>query len=60
VGELQTFTPHDFDAWQAKHDTLPTTCALLPMKDVLLNDPKASVFTFDELQIPHHYKELRL
>ena len=60
VGELQTFTPHDFDAWQAKHDTLPTTCALLPMKDVLLNDPKASVFSFDDLQIPNHYKELRL
>ena len=40
VGELQTYTPHDFDAWRATHDTNPTTCALLPMQDVLLNDPK--------------------
>jgi len=60
VGELQTYTPHDFDAWRATHDTNPTTCALLPMQDVLLNDPNASVFTFDELQIPHNYKQLKL
>jgi hypothetical protein len=26
----------------------------------LLNDPNASVFTFDELQIPHNYKQLKL
>lgn len=58
AGILQTTTPRDFDEWQKKHDSLPTTCALLPMQEVLLNDPKARVISFHELNIPNNYQSI--
>ena len=59
TGILETTTPKNFDEWYAKHDSLPTTCALLPMQEVLLNDPKSSVITFNELNIPNNYQSIR-
>jgi len=59
TGILETTTPKNFDEWYAKHDSLPTTCALLPMQEVLLNDPKSRVITFHELNIPNNYQSIR-
>jgi len=60
AGILQTTTPNDFDKWFREKDTQPTTCALLPLAEVLLNDPQAKQLSFHELHInPKHYQELR-
>jgi hypothetical protein len=60
AGILQTTTPNDFDKWFREKDTQPTTCALLPLSEVLLNDPQAKQLSFHELHInPKHYQELR-
>jgi hypothetical protein len=56
---LETATPGDFEEWTKKHDTKPTTGALVPYADILTADPKASALNFYELNIPHHYKDLR-
>ena len=58
-GCLETATPGDFEEWTKKHDTKPTTGALVPYADILTADPKASALNFYELNIPHHYKDLR-
>lgn len=59
AGILQTTTPKDFKQWRKEKDTLPTTCALLPMQEVLLNDPKARTLTFHEIGITQHYQTFR-
>ena len=59
AGILKTTTPNDFKQWRKDKDTLPTTCALLPMQEVLLNDPKATTLTFNELGITQHYQTFR-
>ena len=51
AGVLETTMPGDFEAWIKKHDTLPTQGVLLPYEDILLNDPKAKIFTYDQLSI---------
>lgn len=59
-GLLDVYEPSDHKAWIAKHDTMPTSCALLPIKETLLADPKSCVISFDELNIPNHYDQLQL
>tara|TARA_Y100000588_G_scaffold65186_1_gene65021 strand:- start:874 stop:1434 length:561 start_codon:yes stop_codon:yes gene_type:complete len=59
AGQLETYTPEDHDAWKEKHDTLPTTCALVPIEEVLIQAPQTSVITFEELNIPTSYEKLR-
>jgi len=52
--------PEDHEAWRDKHDTNPTACALVPIEEVLLADPKARVFDFDDLNLkPELYDQLR-
>ena len=59
-GILQTTTPTDFNKWFREKDTQPTTCALLPMSEVLLNDDNAQQISFYDLNINNqHYQELR-
>ena len=58
TGDLLTTTPDDHQAWKAKHDTLPTTCALLPIDECLHQDPKSRVINFTELQLLN-YDQLR-
>jgi hypothetical protein len=59
AGILETTTPNDFQQWRKDKDTLPTTCALLPMQEVLLNDPKSRVLNFHDISISNHYQTLR-
>jgi hypothetical protein len=59
-GILQTTTPTDFNKWFREKDTNPTSCALLPMSEVLLNDDNAQKISFYDLNINNqHYQELR-
>jgi hypothetical protein len=58
-GLLKTYTPYDVEKWRSKHGSLPTTSALIPYEEVLLNDSQARVLTFDELDIPQNYYELK-
>jgi len=55
---LLTTTPDDLEEWKKKHDTLPTTCALLPIQECLHQDPNGRVIPFSELQL-HHYEKLQ-
>jgi hypothetical protein len=59
AGILQTTTPKDFQKWRKEKDTLPTTCCLLPMQEVLLNDPKAKALSFNEIGITNNYQTLK-
>ena len=58
AGKLNTTTPDDFDTWKKEKDTLPTTCAILRLDDLMTLDPKASVITPDPL-IFKNYAENR-
>ncbi len=52
---LKTIRPDDHQEWKDKHDTLPTICALLPIEETLLQDPKSRVIPFNELTISNYY-----
>jgi len=57
---LEITEPKDHDAWIAKHDTRPTRCALLPIQETLLADPKSRVINFADLDIPsNHYDQFQ-
>lgn len=49
AGQLKTTTPGDFDTWKKEKDTLPTTCAIVQIQDLMALDPKASVIEPDPL-----------
>jgi len=50
-GVLKTAIPSDFSAWKAKHGSLPTKGAVIPYKEILLNDPKATILSYDQLDL---------
>lgn len=60
LGQLQTYEPNDHQAWIAKHDSRPTVSALIPIEEILLQDPKSRVISFTDLNInPITYEQLR-
>ena len=56
---LQVFEPTDHDQWKQQHNTNPTSCAILPIRETLLHDPKSRVLSFQELNIPSNYGQLQ-
>jgi hypothetical protein len=54
-GDLKIIEP---DAgWVDRNDTLPAQCAILPIQDLLLEDPANKVYNFNELNLPENYHE---
>ena len=49
AGQLKTTTPGDFNSWQIEKDTLPTTCAIIKLDDLITLDPRACVMEPDPL-----------
>lgn len=58
AGQLKTTTPGDFDTWRKEKDTLPTTCAIILIQDIMALDSKACVIQPDPL-IFKNYAENR-
>lgn len=58
VGALRTTTP-DPEEWRKKHQSNPVTGVILEIEDIFLQDPKATEFTFYDLNITsNQYKQL--
>ena len=54
-GDLKILEP---DAgWVQRNDTSPAQCAILPIQDLLLEDPTNKVYNFDELNLPKNYDQ---
>ena len=59
TGQLILYEPKDHKAWHDRHDTMPTSCALLPIQECLLQDPKSCVLSFEQLSISKHYDKFK-
>ena len=59
TGQLNLYEPKDHQAWHDRHDTMPTSCALLPIQECLLQDPKSCVLSFEQLSISKHYDKFK-
>ena len=54
-GDLKILEP---DAgWVQRNDTSPALCAILPIQDLLLEDPTNKVYNFYELNLPENYDQ---
>lgn len=58
-GLLKLHQPEDFQAWKSRHDSLPTSCAIIPIQECILADPKACVISFEKLNITDLYENLQ-
>ena len=55
AGDLKILDPDE--SWVKRNDTLPAQCAILPIQDLLLEDPTNKVYNFHELNLPKNYDE---
>ena len=55
AGDLKILDPDE--SWVKRNDTLPAQCAILPIADLLLEDPANKVYNFSELNLPKNYDQ---